>query len=124
VYGGRIALHDNALVLQANRIAIDEGLEFDPKQFNFATKLLGRFKVANNITRIGLHGEGADVDMGSVSITREQLPRILGKYNMSQIYNFDETGLLFHLLATVGNVCGITKDRKGGRRHKNRLTAG
>jgi len=90
VHGGRVALPDNALVLQARRIiALEEGLDFDPKQFNFSTTWLRRFKVSNNITCIKLHGEGADTDMDSVSIIREQLPRILGKYNMSQIYNLD-----------------------------------
>ena len=79
VHGGRVALSDNALVLQARSIALEEGLELDPQQFNFSTKWLERFKVINNITRIKLHGEGADADMDSVSITREQLPRILGK---------------------------------------------
>ena len=121
---GRIALPDNALVLQARRIALEEDLEFDPKQFNFSTKWLGRFKVANNITRIWLHGEVADADMDSVSITREQLPRIFGKYDVSKIYNFDEISLLFRLLAATGNMCGTTRDRKGGKRPKDWLTAG
>ncbi len=71
VHGGRVALPDNALVLQARRIALEEGLEFDPHKFNFSTKWLGRFKVINNITRIMLHGEGAYANMDSVSITRE-----------------------------------------------------
>jgi hypothetical protein len=68
VHVGRIALLDNALVLQAKRIALEEGLEFDLKQFNFSTKGLGQFKVANNITRISLRGEGVDADMDSVSM--------------------------------------------------------
>ncbi len=40
------------------------------------------------------------------------------------MYNFDEICLLFRLLATVGNVCGTTKGRKGGKRPKDRLTDG
>jgi hypothetical protein len=35
VHGGRIALPDNARLLQAKRIALEEGPEFDLKQFNF-----------------------------------------------------------------------------------------
>ena len=38
VYGGRIALPVSALLLQAKSIALEDGLEFDPKQFNFSTK--------------------------------------------------------------------------------------
>ena len=66
---------------------------FDKNKFNFSHKWLLGFKKANDIRRLRLHGEGADADLESVHIVREQLPGILKDTPLENIYNFDETGI-------------------------------
>jgi hypothetical protein len=87
--------------LQARTIASDLGLEFDTKEFNFSHKWLAGFKQAFGISRMRLHGEGADANLQSVEIVRKELPPLLADTPLSNIYNFDETGerYLFYLLA-------------------------
>jgi hypothetical protein len=41
-----------------------------------------------------------------------ELPPMLSEYPLENIYNFDESRLLYILLATFGNVLGATKDRR------------
>lgn len=67
-------------------------MDFDKKQFNFSSKWLYKYKLAHNINRVKLHGEGADADVAAVQIVRQQLPRLLADTPLDKIYNFDETG--------------------------------
>ena len=48
----------------------------------------------------------------------------MSEYNLDNIYNFDESGLLYMMLATSGNVVGATKDRRGAKLAKDRITVG
>jgi len=52
------------------------------------------------------------------------LSPILSDYPLDKIYNFDESGLLYRMLATAGNVVGATKDRRGAKLAKDRITIG
>ena len=54
----------------------------------------------------------------------KELPPSLSEYPLDKIYNFDESGLLYRLLATHGNVIGATKDRRGTKLAKDRITVG
>ena len=55
---------------------------------------------------------------------RKELPPILSEYPLDRIYNFDESGLLYRLLATSGNVIGATKDMRRAKLAKDRITVG
>jgi hypothetical protein len=57
-------------------------------------------------------------------MNRKELPPILNEYPLENIYNFDESGLLYRLLATSGNVLGATKNRRGAKLAKDRITVG
>ncbi len=65
-----MALHDNVIIEQTKLIASEHDIIFVAKKFNFSSKWLGRFKPANSIPRIRLHGEGTDADMDSIHVTR------------------------------------------------------
>ena len=49
---------------------------------------------------------------------------ILADYPLENIYNFDESGLMYRMLATSGNVVGATKNRRGAKIAKDRITIG
>eukprot|EP00873_Tetraselmis_striata_P042220 jgi/Tetstr1/462484/TSEL_007475.t1 len=102
-HGGKVALSNERLKMQAKTIAEQKGFVFDPMKFNFSSKWLNSFKKANNINR---------------------LPKILKNYNQDKIYNFDKTGLLYRMLLSAGNLAGRKKGRKGGKVAKERTTAG
>ena len=54
-----------------------------------------------------------------------ELPCILSEYNFDNIYNyFDESGLLYRIMATSGNVVGATKNRREAKLAKDRITVG
>jgi hypothetical protein len=55
---------------------------------------------------------------------RSYHPSLLSEYPLENIYNFDEYGLLYRLLATHGNVIGATKDKRGAKLAKHRITLG
>ncbi len=55
---------------------------------------------------------------------RRELPKILADYPLENIYNFDESGLMYRMLATSGNVVGSTKNRRGNKIAKDRITVG
>lgn len=78
--------------LQAKHIAEELSIVFEDGSFNFSSKWLYKFKLANDINRVRLHGEGADADKTSVAIVRRQLPAVLSGIPPHKIYNFDETG--------------------------------
>ncbi len=78
------------LYLQTKRIARGNRLEFDANVFNYSHKWLLDYKKAYGINMIAKHGEDADADLGSVSIVKIDLPPLLAKNPLEDIYNFDE----------------------------------
>jgi len=55
-------------------------------------------------------------------LDRKELPPILSEYSLENMYNFDKSGLLYRILATSSNVVGATKDRRGTKLAKDRIT--
>jgi len=53
-----------------------------------------------------------------------ELPPVLSEYPLWNIYNFDESGLAYKLLATSGNVLGAAKDRRGAELANDMITVG
>ncbi|XP_064482938.1 tigger transposable element-derived protein 6-like [Ornithodoros turicata] len=65
--------------------------------FSCSAGWLSRFKNRNGIRNFQLHGEAASVDENTVALGRARLREILASYSEDEIYNLDETGLLFRL---------------------------
>ena len=95
--------------------------EFGYDDFKCSTGWLSRFKVRHDIVFRKLCDESAVVDEEIASSWREQLESILTDYEPKDVFNADETGLVFKLLpdrtfAFKGEDC------KGGKKSKERLT--
>jgi len=55
---------------------------------------------------------------------RQELPHIVRDYPLEHIHNFDESGLMYRMLATSGNIIGAAKERRGAKLTKDRNTIG
>jgi len=65
-------------------------------QFKFSYGWIQCFKVRNNIKRYKFHGEASSVDQNILAIQKPKLIEILSSYELKNIYNFDECGLIVH----------------------------
>ncbi len=81
---------NRVLYLQAKRIAREHGLEIDANVLIYSPKWLLNCKKAYEINRIVIHGKGADVDLDSVAIVSRELPPLLVKTPLENMYNFDK----------------------------------
>ncbi|XP_030754388.1 tigger transposable element-derived protein 4-like [Sitophilus oryzae] len=95
--------------------------KLDYVTFNASSGWLERFKKRHNITFKTISGESASVNPEDVRSFIEKIPSRLAEYHPRDIYNADETGLLFLALpdktfAFKGEKCA------GGKMAKERLT--
>ena len=82
---------------------------------------LEKWKKRYNIKQLRISGESGDVQGPTVDSWRERLPEIVAGYARDDIWNIDETGLLWKALPDLGfGVKG--KECRGGRKSKQRFT--
>ena len=89
--------------------------------FSASNGWVSRFKDPHGLVFKKLAGQSAEVSVESTDAWLESLPSLLGGYERRDIYNADETGLLFNVLhdrtlAYKGESCN------GGKHSKDRLT--
>lgn len=114
---GGPTLSDDMILEQAHDLGNHMAL---PKNFNYSSKWLYHFKIAEGIGLHIQHGEAASADMQGVRLGHEMLPRILQSFAPDDRFNMDETGLYFRRLPTRG----LSKKKKSGRKlSKDRVTA-
>jgi len=112
----RAPLTDTLLTEKAKEL----GPSFElPNNFNYSSKWLLNFKKSVGMSCRALHGEGAAANLSGVKLARERLPDILQGASLEDIYNMDETGLLYRTLPTRAI---MTSKRKGGKCAKDRFT--
>ncbi|XP_033124697.1 tigger transposable element-derived protein 4-like [Anneissia japonica] len=105
------------LLTKANYFANELGHEADVKM-----SWISRFKVRYCIGKIQKAGETAGVNMQSVNEwTEGKLKDILNRYEASDIYNADETGLFWQMLPEK-SLGFIGKEYHGGKQAKTRIT--
>lgn len=80
---------------------------------------LERFKHRHGIRAFVLHGEAYDVDSQAAEDSTPDLLRLTDQYHLNDIYNCDETGLVWASLPT--RTLG-TKSRSGKKARKQRVT--
>ena len=83
---------------------------------------LGRWKQRNNIVFRRCHGEKKDADAQSgEDWIRDALPTILQEYDSENVYNCDETGLLYRALPT-GTLTQKTEKVSGEKKAMDRIS--
>lgn len=87
--------------------------------FGYSRGWVARFKDRHNIKSHKIHGESGSADEGAVAHGREALSRVIAGYDLSDVYNLDETALFFKLgpSATLS-----AAPVSGTKRNKQRVT--
>lgn len=81
---------------------------------------LDKWKRRYNVTQLKISGESADVNGATVDSWKEHLPEIVSGYEKDDIWNMDETGLIWRTLPDRG--FAHKKECKGGKKQKQRIT--
>ncbi|XP_048248519.1 tigger transposable element-derived protein 6-like [Haliotis rufescens] len=110
-----IMLNDELLKTQAKVLGDKLGVE----DFSYSTGWLYRFKLRHGIKMHKVHGESASVSLELVKEGRESLQEVLLEYNPCDIFNCDETGLLYKI---EPNSTLSTVPVSGKKQAKDRLT--
>ena len=82
---------------------------------------LQRFRERHSILFRTLSGEAGDVDSSIVTEWKDKLPQLLKDYELKDIYNCDETGLIFKQTPSKSLV-QIGEECRGGKKTKERLS--
>ena len=81
---------------------------------------LTRFKERHNLSQHKVCGESADVAVDTVKSWKEWLGSIISGYEMQNIWNLDETGLIYRALPDK-SLFAKSKKYIGGKKSKERL---
>ena len=89
--------------------------------FKASSGWLTRFKERHNLSQHIVCGESADVAVDTVKSWKERLGSIISGYEIQDIWNLDETGLIYHALPDK-SLFAKSKKCKGGKKSKEHLT--
>lgn len=95
----KVAITGHLLKAQGKKIL--NGVDHDVK---FSNGWLARFKKRNSIRHFTRHGEDASVNEETVQEALPKLRRTLDTYSWENIYNMDETGLLYRTEVSVNSM--------------------
>ena len=87
--------------------------------FSYSNNWLKRFKKRHGILLHKVHGESNEVNLADIEKSREELRCIISEYELSDVYNMDETGLFYRL---EPNATLATGPVKGKKKNKERIT--
>jgi len=109
---------DGILLARAEEIAREE-LKITPEELKLSNGWLDGFKKRHNIKNYNLHGEASSIIdcSAEIKIIQEEIK----KYNLNDVYNYDETGLFYRM---TPNQTLATKSRPGKKKDKSRVTFG
>ncbi|KAJ4438141.1 hypothetical protein ANN_14080 [Periplaneta americana] len=99
--------------------ALEFAAELGDSEFKASNGWLEKFRKRHDITFRSICGESSSVDMETVTSWKEKLPSLISGYSSENIFNADETGLVFPALPDItfkGQSCA------GGKVAKGRLT--
>ena len=89
--------------------------------FKASSGWLIRVKERHNLLQHKVCGESADVAVDTVKSWKERLGSIISGYEMQDIWNLDETGLIYRALPDK-SLFAKSKKCKGGKKSKEHLT--
>eukprot|EP00968_Pinguiococcus_pyrenoidosus_P024189 scaffold4382_cov372-Pinguiococcus_pyrenoidosus.AAC.1 len=105
-------------VLKEKARQLGQGLTLPPN-FAYSNTWLLNFKRSFGVSSQTMHGEADAADQAGIDRAREYIPRLLAGVELKDIYNLDETALLFRKLPTRSL---MLSKRAGGKRAKDRIT--
>ena len=107
--------------LQEKAREIAEELGHLPGEFKASNGWLDKFRKRHLIVHRQVSGESAGVNMLTTEEWKTRLPNTLRGYNDNDVYNADETDLLFKAIPDKSLV--VSRDQcKGGKRSNERYT--
>lgn len=101
-----------------------EDLNMAEDDCNFSEGWLRNFKFRHGIRRLDVTGETRSANEDSAQQFKEEFEKFIEdkKLSADQVYNADETGLLWRCLPTSTLAGGDEKEAKGFKKNKDRLT--
>ena len=81
-----------------------------------------KFLARNSIKLRNMHGENESCDLAAAEAYKIEFPRIIAGYSVDQIYNADETGLIYFSLPTKTYTTPDENKIKGWKKSKDRVT--
>jgi hypothetical protein len=114
------ALSDDLLVAAARRLYELLPSDIREKELQFSSGWIEKFKRRYNIKDYVCHGEDASSDTSaSVLVQMENIKAIVFEYDVSDVFNMDETGLFYRL---EPNRTLATKTVSGKKKQKDHIT--
>ncbi|GBB83934.1 hypothetical protein RclHR1_10590016 [Rhizophagus clarus] len=110
-------LSDNILRTKAKEFAKD--LNITENMIGFSNGWLNGFKSWNNLSKQKIHGEANSVSLSTLPELRTELQEMISKYDLSDVFNCDETGLFYHM---TPNQTLATRPVSGVKKDKTRIT--
>lgn len=111
--------NDSTLMEYAKQFAEAKGIS----DFAGSKGWLHKFKERGGIKAYRMHGESRDADMSGVALAQGVLPTFIfqARFRLEDVFNFDETGLLYRTGASRALWTGPIK---GSKHPKDRITLG
>ena len=88
-----------------------------PNNFQYSNGWISNFKKRHGITMTVLHGEAKSADLDAAEGGRKKLQEVLKDYDLSCIYNMDESALFYNL--DPSRSLDIVKNPSGKKKVKN-----
>ena len=121
-----VSVTDEIIYAQAKVVIgqlTDRGVDEGYESFDFSSGWLHRFKTLFQIGRLTRHGHSGDVDQTELPLDRASLAEQLSPFSPQDIYNVDESGLVFNKQPNFSNVkLRPNKILRGGKDEKTRIT--
>ncbi|XP_042897244.1 jerky protein homolog [Parasteatoda tepidariorum] len=110
------------IVEKARKFGQDLGVA--ESECNYSDGWLRNFKFRHGIRKLGVTGETLSANQNSAEKYKDKFEKIVADNDLTpeQIYNADETGLLWRCLPTSTLAGGGEKAAKGLKKNKDRLT--
>src|SRR3954462_14961206 len=88
-------LSDNILREKAKEFSKDLNITED--MIGFSNGWLGGFKNRNNLSKQRIHREANSAPLSTLPELQAELQELISKYNPSDVFNCDETGLFYRM---------------------------
>ena len=117
-----VALSNDIVIAAAKRFYTIIPRVPNEKELQFSHGWLDRFKKRFNIRDYTRHGENVSTNTSPEALQKmEEIKTIVSEYNVSDVFNMDETGLFYRLKL---NCILATKRLSGKKKQKERITCG